>query len=99
MKPVPADPTLEREEKLRAFVDQDLRRYGDARSVEDKLRAADELYNKAVLLFLADLGLRVAGLPPTATPVVGVEKTMDPESAPVVEEGDPEAPIAKTEMT
>ncbi len=53
------------EAKLRGFAENELRAYAQAQDAEEKLRRADELYEKAVLLFLADLGLRVA-LPPKA---------------------------------
>jgi hypothetical protein len=70
MRQRPAQTSMVNDERLRAFVDQDLRRYADATTVEEKLRAADELYGKAVLLFLADLGLHVKGLPVSAPKVI-----------------------------
>jgi len=78
-----------RDEKIRVFVDQDVRRYADAHTVDDKFRAANAMYARAVELFVAELGLQVTGLPPQADLVTPKDIGVD-ASAPI-DEGDPGA--------
>lgn len=78
----------EREEKIRLFVDQDVRRYADAHTADDKLVAANQMYQRAVALFVAELGIPVQGLPPEASALTVKDIGVD---APPVDEGDPAA--------
>jgi hypothetical protein len=78
----------EREEKIRLFVDQDVRRYADAHTADDKLAAANQMYQRAVALFVAELAVPVQGLPPEASALSARDIGVD---APPVDEGDPAA--------
>lgn len=81
----------ETQEKIQQLGEEDLRRYAEARTADEKLKAADALYEKAMLLFLANLGTHVKGLPLKA-PVAriatdemsaGTEQTAVDKAAPV----------------
>lgn len=66
LTPSPVEHVIEKDERLYKFVDQDLRSYSEAKSPAEKIHQADILYQKAVELFVADLDIRVQGLPPQA---------------------------------
>lgn len=87
--PKAPDLAVLRDEKIRTFVDQDVRRYADAHTVDEKFRAANGMYARAVELFVAELGLPVTGLPPQADLVT--PKDVGVEGAAPVDEGDPAA--------
>ena len=83
-------PTVD--ERVFKFVENDVRAYGAATSVEDKVLQGDLLYKKAVKLFVADMGLLVTGLDPEAPSVM---PKVDEDAAPTMDEGDPGTPGSK----
>lgn len=87
LTPAPVEHALEKDERLHKFVDQNVRAYGEAKTPEEKIHQADELYKKAVVLFLVDLGINVQGLAPephiTAVPMI------DDSVPQVLDESDP----------
>ncbi|MFZ4714655.1 MAG: hypothetical protein ACOYL6_13130 [Bacteriovoracaceae bacterium] len=60
------------QQKIYTIADHELRNYAMAQEAKEKLQAADELYGKVVLLFLADLNLHM-DLPQTAKETVWKE--------------------------
>ena len=46
-------------ENFQAFADNEMQAYALAQTAEEKLKAADEMYGKMVVIFLSDLGLKI----------------------------------------
>lgn len=89
LAPTPIESALKTDEKIYNFVDQNIRAYGQAKTPEQKIVQADLLYERAVVLFLVDLGIKIQGLSPQA-PVVSVP-IVDEIVPQFVDEGDPGA--------
>lgn len=59
MKFAPAPVSEEARQEFRTFSDAEARKYAEASTPEAKLKAAEELYGKMMILFLANLGMKL----------------------------------------
>jgi hypothetical protein len=73
-EPVIATPSEEIVSKFRNLSENEARRYAEAKTADEKLKAADALYGKMMILFLADLALKLQ--PIHQVDPVMVEQTM-----------------------
>lgn len=93
LMPAPIESRLEKDERLFKFVDQDLRAYSESKSPQEKLHQADVLYQKAVRLFVVELDMKVAGLPPEAP--ASSAPLPEPTEVPAMDESDPSSGASK----
>lgn len=93
LMPSPIESKLLKDERIYKFVDQDLRAYSESKSPQEKLHQADILYQRAVQLFVADLDLKVQGLPPEAPASSAPLPELSEEHA--LDEGDSASPVVE----
>ena len=93
-EPVASTPTDEIVTKFKDLSENEARQYAEAKTAEEKLKAADALYGKMMIIFLADLALKLQ--PIHEVDPVMVEQTMK-EPVEVVEK--PETTITSPVVT
>ncbi len=65
-----SEPTPEMLKIFEAFLRSEGKNYADAQTAEEKLKAADEMYGKMMVLFLANLGIEGEKNRPVSAPLV-----------------------------
>lgn len=77
----------EKSEKLQNFIDQEAKAFATLQDADAKLKAAEEMYGKMMILFLADLGLKSSHqfTPAVATVKEQVKEEIIRDEAPVEE--------------
>lgn len=93
-RPAPIPETTQKE--FKALTVNEAKTFAEAKTPEDKLKAAEALYGKMMVLFLANLGIELQKSTPAELPAGTETETRPEEKAPLVADS---APAALTEIT
>jgi hypothetical protein len=68
------------------FIEKEAKKYADLQDADAKLKAADEMYGKMMMLFLAELGLMASASRPVTNQICPPVETKTPDESAVLSE-------------